>query len=48
MSYFCYDDLELAVGHPERFMRGRVWVEMSASVTSQRRDELTKEKALGD
>lgn len=30
MSCFCHDDLELAVGHPGRFMSGRGWVEMSA------------------
>lgn len=45
MSYFCCDDLKLAVGHPGKLMKGRGWVE---SLSSQRRDELTKEKVMGD
>lgn len=30
MSCFCHDDLELAVGHPGRFMSGRGRVEVLA------------------
>lgn len=30
MSCFCHDDLELAMGHPGRFMSGRGWVEVLA------------------
>lgn len=37
MSCYCHDDLELAVGHPGRFMSGRGWVETSACESSEER-----------